>query len=67
MGDGQCDEINNKPDCLYDGLDCPKKSCNMKKWIGDGFCDDIINNELCDFDGGDCCGAHKNIEFCSNW
>ena len=65
MGDGKCDQINNVPECQYDGLDCLETSCKYTNWIQDGVCDDLNNNDVCDFDGGDCCLANPIFEYCA--
>ena len=66
MGDGKCDEMNNVPECQYDGLDCLETlSCQYANWIQDGVCDDLNNNDVCHFDGGDCCLDKPNYEYCA--
>ena len=69
IGNGICDEANNKYVCLLDGGDCndirnctsPKciedqhfDHCPGYQLIGNGHCNEENNNFICSFDGGDC-------------
>lgn len=69
VGNGKCDEANNKLVCLYDGGDCKDihgcKSveciedqeydpCPKYDKISNGQCDVENDNFICAFDGGDC-------------
>ena len=56
IANDQCDLINNKYNCDFDGGDCCRKD-----WIADGFCDKINNNLRCEYDGGDCCPGVKRF------
>ena len=69
IGNGICNEINNKFVCLYDGGDCKAISnctslkciedqhfdpCPKFKLIGNGRCNEENYNFICSLDGGDC-------------
>lgn len=64
LGDGECDEVLDTPECSYDANDCMEKDiggCDMmykgdnyKFKLGDGECDIILNTEECKWDNGDC-------------
>ena len=69
IGNGICDEANNRYVCLYDGGDCKDirnctnlnciedqhfDHCPEYELIGDGQCDEENYNFICSFDGGDC-------------
>lgn len=69
MGNGICDEANNKQVCLYDGGDCRDiyncsstrciedkefDPCSNYNSISDGKCNKENYNFICSFDGIDC-------------
>ena len=69
IGNGICDEVNNKYACLNDGGDCNDihncsslkcieeqhfDPCPEYEFIGNGICDKENFHFICSFDGGDC-------------
>ena len=58
IGDGHCQDGNNKGACNYDGGDC----CSIDL-IGNGFCNIETNNAECNYDGGDCCGPDISCKY----
>ena len=69
IGNGICDEANNKYVCLHDAGDCKDiqnctsqcsiddqqfDPCPKYNLIGNGQCNKENYNFICSFDGGDC-------------
>ena len=69
IGNGICDEANNKYVCMYDGGDCRDihnctnlkcieeqhfDPCPEYELIGNGICNKENFHFICSFDGGDC-------------
>jgi hypothetical protein len=73
VGDGECDEETNTPECHFDGDDCGSNdlpngvvgACLFPTYIGDGQCDDETNNADCAWDGGDCCVVDRDTSECT--
>ena len=79
IGDGKCDDLNNKEECDWDGGDCcvdvnsyqclepngfKVPQCDWMQ-MKNGICNDESNNEECKWDGGDCCGDAVVMTECS--
>merc|ERR1711934_461483 len=64
INDGQCDSINDIPECLYDGADCGEENtvidgnnCSAEcraTLINNDVCNQECNTQECQQDGGDC-------------
>ena len=57
IGNGICDEANNKPVCHFDGGDC---YCDFNNFTRDGLCNQANNKSFCLFDHNDCYECHNS-------
>jgi hypothetical protein len=61
MYDGMCHDINNNPECNFDGFDCcSEDSCKVPNscdinLLQNGHCDVSLNTTECFYDLGKCC------------
>ena len=63
LEDNQCDQGNNKVECLYDLGSCRNETNHfgcLPDLYSDTVCDLINRHASCDFDGGDC--SNENDE-----